>query len=149
MKPLITAVTLFFILAIASSSQVFAGKSKTGTVNLVIHITGFETTDGVAKVALVNSQENYESGDNPFMGFNFKIINNEVLQTITLPQGDYAIKVYHDENANDEMDTLMFGIPKEKYGFSNNARGTIGPPEFDEAKFSVTAGEHKISIKVQ
>jgi uncharacterized protein (DUF2141 family) len=31
--------------------------------------------------------------------------------------GNYAIAVIHDENRNGELDTNMFGIPKEGYGF--------------------------------
>jgi uncharacterized protein (DUF2141 family) len=33
------------------------------------------------------------------------------------------------------MDTKLFGIPKEPYGFSNNAKGFMGPPSFEDAKF--------------
>jgi len=149
MKHFITAVSLCSVLVMAAASTVLAGNQKNGTADLLIHITGFESAEGVAKVALVNSQQNYDSEEPPFMGFDFKIINKEVRQTITVPLGEYAIKVYHDENTNDEMDTLMFGIPSEKYGFSNNARGTFGPPAFDDAKFAVTAAEQKIEIKVE
>jgi uncharacterized protein (DUF2141 family) len=31
--------------------------------------------------------------------------------------GKYAIAVIHDENCNGKLDTNMFGIPKEGYGF--------------------------------
>jgi uncharacterized protein (DUF2141 family) len=31
--------------------------------------------------------------------------------------GKYAIAVIHDENCNGELDTNMFGIPTEGYGF--------------------------------
>jgi uncharacterized protein (DUF2141 family) len=147
MKYPLVYIPLFFLIIFAAVHAAFAGQND--TVRLAIHVTGFDSSEGVAKVALVNSQENYDSEDAPFMGFNFIIINNEVLQTIRVPQGEYAIKVYHDENANDEMDTLMFGIPSEKYGFSNNARGTLGPPAFDKARFTADKPEHRIEIKVE
>jgi len=53
----------------------------------------------------------------------------------SLSPGHYALQYYHDENNNGEMDTGLFGIPKEGYGFSNNARGKYGPPEFKEWLF--------------
>ncbi len=149
MKSLLITFALITMMIFPAGQSAFAGQSKTDTASLVIHITGFENTNGQAKVALVNSQENYESDGAPFMGFNAKILNNEVLQTISVPYGEYAVKVYHDENTNDEMDTLMFGIPSEKYGFSNNARGTFGPPAFGDAKFKVKSAEHQISITVE
>jgi len=54
-----------------------------------------------------------------------------------LPEGEYAISLYHDVNSNDNLDTGAFGIPKEGYGFSNNAKGFMGPPDYEQAKFSL------------
>ena len=44
-----------------------------------------------------------------------------------------AISVYHDENADASLNRNAIGIPLERYGFSNEARGTLGPPTFEEA----------------
>ena len=33
------------------------------------------------------------------------------------------------------------GIPKEGYGFSNNAAGLFGPPSFDKATVQLASGE--------
>ena len=52
-----------------------------------------------------------------------------------LPAGKYAVSSYHDENGNGKLDTGAFGIPTEGYGFSNNAQGSLGPPEFAQAVF--------------
>ncbi len=133
---------------ISATATVFAGQVKTNSSNLMIHITGFENSNGVAKVALVNSKRNY-SEETPFKGYNFTIINNRAIKTIRLPYGEYAIKVYHDENGNDEMDTRMFGIPKERYGFSNDARGAFGPPEYEDALFKLDSPKKEIIITLQ
>lgn len=50
----------------------------------------------------------------------------------------YAVAVFHDENANKYLDKNFLGMPEEKYGFSNGARGTFGPPYFEEACFKVS-----------
>ena len=146
MKHLTIFLTLFFM--IPSAATAFAGQAKTNSSDLVIHITGFENSNGIAKVALVNSKDNYNA-TTPFKGFNFEIINNEVIKTINLPFGEYAIKVYHDENSNNELDTRIFGIPVERYGFSNNARGTFGPPEYEEALFKLDSPKKEIPITIQ
>ena len=62
-----------------------------------------------------------------------------------LPPGTYAIGIFHDVNLNNKMDNNFFGIPKEQYGFSNNARAFLGPPAFDAAAFEVK-GETTQSI---
>jgi len=146
MKHFTIFISLLFMISAGTAS--FAGQAGTHTSDLIIHITGFENSKGIAKVALVNSKKNY-SEDIPFKGYNFNIINHQVTQTLTLPYGEYAIKVYHDENGNDELDTRMFGIPKERYGFSNNARGTFGPPEYEDALFKLDTPEKKITIHLQ
>ena len=54
---------------------------------------------------------------------------------LDIPQGTYAIAVVHDENMNGKLDTNRLGIPKEGYGFSNDARGLLGAPSFSAAGF--------------
>jgi uncharacterized protein (DUF2141 family) len=55
-----------------------------------------------------------------------------------LPTGTYAIGVFHDVNGNNSLDTNFLGIPKEQYGFGNDATGSFGPPSFDEAAIKVS-----------
>jgi uncharacterized protein (DUF2141 family) len=58
-----------------------------------------------------------------------------------VPPGSFAVTVLHDENGNRTMDTGMFGIPKEGYGFSRDAIGRLGPPDFAAAALTLGAGE--------
>ena len=58
--------------------------------------------------------------------------------TFDLPSGNYAVGAFHDVNRNNQLDTNLFGIPKEQHGFSNDASGSFGPPSFDDAAISVT-----------
>ena len=56
-----------------------------------------------------------------------------------LPTGIYGIQVMHDENGNGELDANLLGIPKEPWGFSNNAKGRFGPPTWDDVSFTIDA----------
>lgn len=56
-----------------------------------------------------------------------------------LKPGRYGVRYYHDENENMIMETGFRGIPKEGYGFSNNAKGSFGPPAFDKWLFGIRA----------
>ena len=120
-----------------------------GTCRLEVILTGFDSDQGQAKLALVNSRESFESDESQFMGINSPVIQQQVRLILTVPFGEYAVKVYHDENSNDRLDTRMFGIPKERYGFSNNARGTLGPPDFSEARFVLDTADHAIAIELR
>lgn len=65
-----------------------------------------------------------------------------------LKPGPYAISVLHDENSNKDMDQTTIGIPKEGFGFSNNAKGSFGPPSFDKAKFKLQPGTKDTLISI-
>jgi uncharacterized protein (DUF2141 family) len=54
-----------------------------------------------------------------------------------IEKGEYAVSLYQDENGNGKLDTNFMGIPKEAYASSNNAKGFMGPPKYQEAKFIV------------
>jgi len=58
-----------------------------------------------------------------------------------IPAGIYALSVYHDANTNGELDKNMIGIPKEGFGFSNDAMGMFGPPDFKDASFDWKGGQ--------
>ncbi len=63
-----------------------------------------------------------------------------------VPPGRYAIGVMHDENSNGRFDTGFLGIPNEGYGFSRDARGTLGSPSFDSAAFEYDGGRLIVPI---
>lgn len=52
-----------------------------------------------------------------------------------IPPGTYALAIIHDENMNGKLDTNVLGIPKEGYGFSNDARAWFAVPTFPDASF--------------
>jgi acyl-CoA reductase-like NAD-dependent aldehyde dehydrogenase/uncharacterized protein (DUF2141 family) len=54
----------------------------------------------------------------------------------SLAPGRYAVVVYLDLNGNRKLDKGFLGIPKEPVGASNNPKGRIGPPHFDECSSS-------------
>jgi uncharacterized protein (DUF2141 family) len=56
-----------------------------------------------------------------------------------LPAGAYALSVFHDENGNGKLDANVAGIPLERYGFSRDAHGRMGPPSFADAVIDLQA----------
>lgn len=60
--------------------------------------------------------------------------------------GPVALAVYQDLNNDGELNRSSFGIPVEPYGFSNDARGQMGPPSFTDAQ--VQAGPNSPVIPI-
>lgn len=50
--------------------------------------------------------------------------------------GHYAVSAIHDEDDDGKRSRNILGVPRERYGFSNDARAALRPPSFDSASFS-------------
>ena len=75
-------------------------------------------------------------------GYSETISNNKsVIAIKDLKPGKYAFKFFHDENNDEKLNTNFMGIPKEGYGFSNNAKGKFGPPSFDKMIFDLAKSD--------
>jgi len=62
----------------------------------------------------------------------------------------YAITLLDDENRNKDMDFNIVGIPKEGYGFSNNAKPRfLTAPSFSDCAFQLRDSNFQISIKMK
>lgn len=112
---------------------------------LTVDITGQENTKGSIAFAIHKNQDGFPEKNSTAVYRNF-ISFNQIPHKVELPKGEYAISIYHDENNNKELDTNFVGIPKESFGFSNNAIGLMGPPSFEKAKIILNA-DKKIQIK--
>ena len=126
--------------------------SLVGTYNgsLTVTIQQFKNSDGQVMVALYNKEEAFpKSPDKAVKLLNAPIQNKKaVIVFESLPPGEYAISVFHDENKNGKLDTNFFGIPKEGVGASNDARGHMGPPHYRDAKFIFSGNNMAITINM-
>jgi uncharacterized protein (DUF2141 family) len=139
MKKILLITILIFCGAQATSAQ-------EKIFDLTINISGLNSNKGTLVVAIYDQKEAFLKKE--FISDTVKIKNKKSVITFkNLPQGEYAVSFLHDENNNKKMDTNFFGIPKEGYGCSNNAKGFMGPPKYDDAKFQLTANKI-IQIKI-
>ena len=65
-----------------------------------------------------------------------------------IPPGTYALAVVHDENMNGKLDTNLLGVPKEGYGFSNDATALLGAPSFSAARFPYDGQDLDLTISL-
>lgn len=131
MKYLTTVIGLILL----NVSFVFA--QEPNNVNeVIVNISNLESNKGAVFIAIYNSEKSFLNKG--FKSFKTKIKNNACRVVFKdIPNGTYAISLFHDENQNGKMDTNFIGIPKEDYGCSNNAKGFMGPPKWEDAKFKI------------
>ncbi len=122
-------------------NNVYYHSSETGPFSLILEITKLKSDDGTVMLSLVD-----ENGKQ-LAGTRIPIVDRKCATRIdSLPAGNYAVKYYHDKNDNGELDTGAFGIPNEGYGFSNDARGFMGPPDFADMIFKL---EEDLTLKMK
>lgn len=104
--------------------------------SLTVSIKNVVSDKGTLRVGIFNSQADFLKKQ--LYGQIVKSKSGE-LQVVFegIPEGVYAVSIIHDENENGELDSNFFGIPKEGFGFSNDAMGTFGPPSFEKASFNL------------
>jgi len=114
---------------------------------LAVTVTGLKPLKGDLYLSLHNRPEYFQFADSAFM--KNKIIVKGESETIffdNVPEGRYAIAIYHDENMNGQMDANEMGIPREGYGFSTKNK-VPGRPKFEQAAFDLSRND-TIEIKM-
>ena len=105
--------------------------------NLTIHFIGMESDKGAVFTALYNTENDFLKTS--YKGDIITITNKKTTVVFNnIPKGIYAVSAFHDENDNKKMDTNFLGIPKEPIGVSNDATGFMGPPKYNDAKFTLS-----------
>jgi uncharacterized protein (DUF2141 family) len=110
---------------------------------VIVKIINFESNVGKAQFAIYDKESGFLEKD--FKNASADIVDGKSKAVFHVPDGTYAVAVFHDEDSDEEMDTFL-KIPKEDYGFSNNTTGSLGPPKWKDASFSVENGETVIQI---
>lgn len=114
-------------------------------VDLTVAISGLKNDTGFVQVGLFNSEGKFLKSI--YKGGSSEIKSKGATVTfLNIPKGVYAISAYHDKNKNGKLDMNFMGIPKEDIACSNNAKGFMGPPKYEDAKFNLSK-DLKIEVK--
>lgn len=126
MKNLFSVFAFLFLIPFISNAQ----------LTLTVEIEPLRNNNGKVLLEFNNEKEEV------LKGFSEKIVDHKCLVIIKdLKPGKYAFQYFHDENNDEEINTNFMGIPKEGYGFSNNAKGSFGPPSFEKMIFELTQND--------
>lgn len=114
------------------------------SAELVVEINHIKNSDGKIYAQIFKGYENFNN-------------NNPTAQTMIeaqegpvkiifgdLESGEYAVRLFHDQNNNQKLDQNLFGMPTEGYAFSNEAAPNFGPPSYQE--MTVTIDDDKAVV---
>ena len=97
-----------------------------------MEINNLESNKGPIYIRILDENENpVIVGTSPVINYSAEISFDSIFP------GKYAIQFFHDENENQKMDFSLIGIPKEKFGSSNDVKPILGPPKFKKMLFEI------------
>ena len=112
-----------------------------GDISLEIEINNLQSNNGPVYIRILDQNEN------PVIVGTSSVINYSTkISFDSISPGKYAIQFFHDENENQKMDFNLIGIPKEKFGSSNDVKPVLGPPKFEKMLFEIYENK-KIMMK--
>jgi uncharacterized protein (DUF2141 family) len=117
--------------------------------DLTLEISTPPGKQGTVLAALFDKADGFPRGK-PLQTATAKAVDGKAVVLFTgLGDGDYAAMAFLDENANLKLDSNLFGLPTELYGFSRDARGAMGPPAFADAAFRIGAGTARQNFELK
>lgn len=140
------------VLALLLANRAYAGDLK-------LTVAGVRSDAGALMIGLYDSAERFDtavvnaskigllSDKGRLFGVAMRArIGAQGIGFLQLPPGRYAVIVFHDENDNGLLDRDFWGIPKEGYGFGNNATGFFSAPSFNAAAVTVGSADTVITV---
>ncbi len=118
--------------------------AEDGQAVLEVAVEGLQTTEGRVRAQI------YSSDPDEFLEKGMKLVRvdmpledqDDPTLCVPLPSpGTYALVVLHDKNANGRADFFSEG-----FGFSNNPKLSLGPPDGEEVMFTADAGLNRHTI---
>ncbi len=114
-----------------------------GDISLEMEINNLQSNNGPLYIRILDENEN------PVIVGTSSVVNySSKISFDSISPGKYAIQFFHDENENQKMDFSIIGIPKEKFGSSNDVKPVLGPPKFEKMLFNLTDNKKVIMTPV-
>jgi uncharacterized protein (DUF2141 family) len=104
-------------------------------LNIVIANIG--EIKGNIHIGIYNKKEDFPEKGKEFRIGVFKVVSDSMKITFKVPKGKYAVALFHDINDDQKCNLNAFGIPMERFGFSNNVKVKLAVPPFDDVAVKI------------
>ena len=124
-------------------ASLFASTVNATTIDF--EIKGIASNQGKIYVQLFKGEESYKKGK-AYLSSIIQAKPGKITVSFNdLDAGDYAVRFFHDQNDNGKLETNLFGLPTEGYGFSNDAKPNFGPLDYQDIQFTVSENQASIT----
>lgn len=141
---------LLAISAISTSKLAPKALALEATQNLTVEISGLRNQKGLVCIALFDGATGFPTDASKAVKNScFKVASTTQKVSLgPLKSGRYAMSLLHDENADQKLNTGLFGIPREGVGFSRNPR-ISRKLKFEETSFDFKPSTPTVPITVK
>jgi len=134
---------------VKDKTEILEDKTIIKRVPLTITVTNLKSATAPVVIGVYKSQYRFLYKEGRIKEYKFIPRGNEItIKIVDLSYGEYALAIYQDENSSGKVDKNAFGIPKERYAFSNNFRPRMKAPTYNDCKFKYNSSSHIVSIKL-
>ena len=135
-------------LALTAALVLAAGPAS--AARIIVTIDGLKSAQGNVFVGLYASPAKFLQGNQTDAQRRVKASTGPMTVVFdNLPPGTYAVGAFHDENANDHLDTNFLGLPTEGYALSNGVRAVMAKPTFQQAAFTVGNSDKPVALHIR
>lgn len=139
------AMTDFLALAIAA----LLANPETPATDLTIDIQGIRNARGVVHACLTRNPAHFpDCRADPGALRQTVPADSHIIHFSGFAAGEYALTLFHDENNNQRLDTVL-GIPREGFGFSRNPAMRFGAPKFRQVVIPLMPGLTRQTVRMQ
>lgn len=117
---------------------------------LRVDVGGLRNAQGLVRVALFRTPEDFAKEEGVYR----EAVVPASAPAATLvfadvPPGTYGLAAFHDENADGKFDRGFLGIPREGYGFGNDAPILFDAPPFAAAAVDIAEPASRTSLRMR
>jgi uncharacterized protein (DUF2141 family) len=120
--------------------------AQAATVSVVV--TNIRESSGDIRASLCADEASYKADECPGEAIAKAFKGSTTLTFRDVAPGTYAIQLFHDKNGNGKTDFNFLGIPREGFGFSNNAKPSFSAPRFSKVAFTVGTSDVELTIRL-
>lgn len=130
---------------------IFAAGSLRAQVSYTIRFENLSGKNGTLYIGWYDKAEGFREPGSAVIQKKVDVEGSKYAEVLfeNVKPGIYAVAVFFDTDNDGKLDTNLLGIPKERYGFSNNVYPTFRAANFKEASFPVNDNNRRQTIRLR
>lgn len=118
---------------------------------MAVTVSDMRNSRGVVRACMTNDPQRFPRCRDDAQSYRLVVPAGQAgtLRFRNVAPGTYAIALLHDENNNGKADRALGMMPREGFGFSRDAKVSMGPPSFDDAAIAVGTASQRQTIRMR